>query len=115
MHLEQIYVLKSPVFCLKSEILVLLNKRGGIVGTFYLIRKLIMTDQYDLTDVLDHLYFTLSLFRTLSFVSITISEQRFKYVFSCCIVLFPDFFFKATKILEVIHHLLSIFILLWGV
>ena len=100
MHLEQKYVLKSPAFCLESEILVLLNKRGGVVGTFLLIRKLIMTDQFNLTDVLDHLYFTLSLFRTLSLVSITISEQCFKYVFSCCIVLFPWFwFFFFSKLL----------------
>ena len=55
LHLEQEYMFKRPAFCLESEILVLLNKRGGIVGTFLLIRRLIMTDQCNLTDVLGQL------------------------------------------------------------
>ena len=48
---EEKYELKKIVFCLKSEIRAPLNKRGGIVGIFLLLRKLFIMDQYNLADV----------------------------------------------------------------
>ena len=48
---EEKYELKKIGFCLKSEIRAPLNKRGGIVGIFLLLKKLFIMDQYNLADV----------------------------------------------------------------
>ena len=64
-HCEEKYELKRPA-CLKSAIRVPLNKGGGIVEFFLLLRKLFIIYQYDLADVMGSSNFTLSLFRNLS-------------------------------------------------
>ena len=43
--------LKRLTFCLKSEIRVVLNERGGIVRIILLLRELFITDQYGLADI----------------------------------------------------------------
>ena len=72
-----------------------------------------MMDQYVLTDVFEPSRFTLSLFRNLSLVSISISEQYFEYLFSYSLLIIDGFakhffkslelFFKASKISGAIY------------
>ena len=104
--------LKRLDFCLKSEIRVPLNKRRGVVEIF-LLQKLFIMDHENQADVFWSSNFPLSLFRNLLLASIIISEQHFEYEFSSSLFTVDgfaqyffesfDIFFKAAKILGVIH------------
>lgn len=65
-HWEEKFEPKRPVFCLRSEIRVSLNERGG---------PLFMMDQYELASLL----------------SVIISEQYLEYVFNCSLFIIDGF------------------------